>query len=63
MVDIVRVAVVLEPGTKFTEAGVMIVARPGADCDDDAEMSILPVNPRLSRVIVASAEPPAMKLD
>jgi len=26
-------------------------------------MSILPVNPRLSRVIVASAEPPAMKLD
>ena len=26
-------------------------------------MSILPVNPRLSRVIVESAEPPAMKLD
>ena len=41
----------------------MIVARPGTDCDDDAEMSILPVNPKLSRVIVASAEPPAMKLD
>ena len=58
-----RVAVALEPGTKFTEAGVMIVVRPGTDCDDDAEMSILPVNPRLSRVIVASAEPPAMKLD
>jgi len=59
----VRVAVALEPGTKFTEAGVMIVVRPGTDCDDEAEMSILPVNPRLSRVIVASAEPPAMKLD
>ena len=58
-----RVAVALEPGTRFTEAGVMIVVRPGTDCDDDAEMSILPVNPRLSRVIVASAEPPAMKLD
>ena len=58
-----RVAVALEPGTKFTEAGVMIVVRPGTDCDDEAEMSILPVNPRLSRVIVASAEPPAMKLD
>ena len=58
-----RVAVALEPGTKFTEAGVMIVVRPGADCDDDAEVSILPVNPRLSKVIVASAEPPAIKLD
>ena len=58
-----RVAVALEPGTKFTEAGIMIVVRPGTDCDDEAEMSILPVNPRLSRVIVASAEPSAMKLD
>lgn len=62
-VDIVSVAVALEPGTKLTEIGVIAVARPEADCDGDAEMSTIPVNPRLSSVIVESAEPPTMKLE
>jgi hypothetical protein len=40
----------------------MVAKRPTADGDGDAEMATLPVNPRLSRVIVESAELPAMKL-
>jgi hypothetical protein len=62
-VEIVKVAVALEPGTTLTDAGVMVVARPGADCDGGAEKTIVPVKPRLSIVIVESVEPPAMKLD
>jgi len=62
-VEIVRVAVALEPGTRLADAGVMVVARPGTDCDGVAEIVMIPVKPRLSSVIVESVEPPAMKLD
>jgi hypothetical protein len=62
-VEIVRVAVALEPGTRLTDDGVMLVERPGTDCDGAAEMLIVPVKPMLSSVMVESVEPPAMKLD
>jgi hypothetical protein len=62
-VDIVRVAIASEPGTKLTVEGAMVVARPEAVGEGDTEMMMLPVNPRLSRVTVELDEPPTMKFD
>jgi len=63
LVEIVSVEAALEPGTKLTVAGFSEAVRPLADWTAEVEMTMLPVNPRLSIVICESADPPAMKLE
>ncbi len=62
IVVIVRVDVPVEPRVKLTLVGSNVAVGPVVEGETDAVRLTLPVKPRLFRVIVEVAEPPAMKL-
>jgi hypothetical protein len=62
VVAMVRVEVPVEPGVKLTLVGTKVNVIPLATGETVADSATLPVNPRLLKVIVEVAEPPAVKL-
>ncbi len=62
VVEIVRMDVPVPPGVKLMVATLSEAARPVAEGETDAVRPTLASRPRLLRVMVEVAEPPAMKL-